>query len=80
MSQIRDILIHVSGENAKGQRHCRRKKKRKIPKGEGCLVVKTGPMGSPQSYCRENAKPMLDKAWNKLQEIYDFLDLLPPSG
>ena len=80
MSQIRDILIHVSGENAKGQRHCRRKKKRKIPKGEGCLVVKTGPMGSPQSYCRENAKPMLDKAWNKLQEIYDFLDLSPPSG
>lgn len=80
MSQIRDILIHVSGENAKGQRHCRRKKKRKIPKGEGCLVIKTGPMGSPQSYCRENAKPMLDKAWNKLQEIYDFLDLSPPSG
>ncbi len=80
MSQIRDILIHVSAENAKGQRKCKRKKKRKIPKGEGCLVVKTGSMGSPQSYCRENAKPMLDKAWNRLQEIYDFLDLSPPSG
>lgn len=80
MSKIRDILIHVSAENTKRQRQCKRKKARKILKDEGCLVVKTGSMGSPQSYCRENAKPMLDNAWYKLQKIYDFLDLQPPPG
>lgn len=78
MSQIRDILKHVDGEKALKLRKCKRKSKRKIPKGEACLVVKTGPMGSPQSYCRENAKPMLDSAWKKLYKLYEFLDLSPP--
>ena len=78
MAQIRDILVHVSVENAKGQRSCTRKKKRKIAKGEACLVVKTGAMNSPKSYCQENAHPMLDKAWHKLNEIYASLDLHPP--
>lgn len=43
MAQIRDILIHVSAEDAAGIRKCTRNKNRKIAKGEPCLVVKTGP-------------------------------------
>lgn len=70
MAAIRDLLKHVDVEIAAGQRKCKRKKTRKILKGEACLVVKTGPMNSPQSYCVENAKPMLDKAWSKLYDLY----------
>jgi len=79
MAQIRDILIHVSTEEAAGTRKCTRNKKLKIVKGETCLVVRTGPMDSPKSYCRDNAKPMLDNAWKKLGKIYEFLDLTPPT-
>ncbi len=79
MAKIRDILIHVSVEQAKRQRRCARKKKRTIPKGEACLVVKTGSMNSPKSYCQENAQPMLDAAWHKLHEIYQSLGLEPPA-
>ena len=78
MPQIRDILVHVSVETAKGQRKCSRNKKRAIHKGEACLGIKTGPMSSPYSYSRESAKPMLDGAWKKLGSLYAELGLDPP--
>jgi hypothetical protein len=35
-------------------------------------------MNTPQSYCVEHAKPMLDAAWKKLLDVYAFLKLAPP--
>ncbi len=78
MSKIRDILIHVHVEEAMRTRKCSRNKKITIPKGEKCLVVKTGSMNSPKSYSCENARPMLDQAWNKLKKVYESLGLKPP--
>jgi len=80
MPAVRDILVHVSAENSIKHRTCGRGKKKKesIPGGSLCLVVKTGPMNSPQSYCVEHAKPMLDAAWKKLLAVYAFLNLAPP--
>jgi len=78
MPKIRDILIHVSVEEAQRQRKCRRETSRVISKGERCLVVKTNPTNDDYSYSAENAKPMLDLAWRKLQAIYAELGLSPP--
>ena len=78
MPKIRDILVHVSVETARGKRHCHRTRARTIEKGELCLVVKTGPMNAPYSYSAENAKQMLDDAWKKLQSLYKDLNLAPP--
>lgn len=78
MPKIRDILIHVSVEEAQRQRKCRRETSRVIRKGERCLVVKTNPTNDDYSYSTENAKPMLDLAWGKLQAIYAELGLSPP--
>lgn len=78
MAQVRDILIHVSVEEARRQRKCRRKSSRIIVKGESCLVVKTNPTNDDYSYSVEHAKPMLDLAWKKLHAIYASLGLSPP--
>ena len=78
MPKIRDIMIHVSVEEAQRQRKCRRETSRIISKGERCLVVKTNPTNDDYSYSVEHAKPMLDLAWKKLQTIYAELGLSPP--
>jgi hypothetical protein len=41
MPKIRDILVHVSAEEAQRQGKCRRNTEHIIAKGERCLVVKT---------------------------------------
>lgn len=79
MPRIRDILVHVSVEEAQRQRKCRRDTSRTIAKGERCLVVKTNPTNDPYSYSIEHARPMLDLAWRKLRRIYADLGLLPPT-
>lgn len=79
MSKIRDILKHVSVEAAQRQRTCHRSSKL-IPMGENCLVIKTGPMNSPQSYKSDSAKAILDSAWTKLRALYADLNLPPPSA
>ncbi len=78
MPKIRDILVHVSVETAKGNRKCHRNRARHIEKGERCLVIKTGSMNAPYSYSSENAKPILDVAWKKLSSLYAELNLDPP--
>jgi hypothetical protein len=78
MPKIRDLLVHVSVEAAKGKRKCHRTRTRTIEKGERCLVVKSGPMNAPYSYSSENAKQMLDGGWQKLCRLYAELDLDPP--
>jgi hypothetical protein len=79
MPRVRDILTHVSVEEARRQRKCRRDSTRIIVKGERCLVVKTNPTNDDYSYSVEHAKPMLDFAWKKLQIIYAELGLSPPA-
>ena len=77
MPKVRDILGDVSVEVAQRKRTCRRSS-RTIPMGESCLVIKTGPMKSPQSYGTESAKQILDKAWIKLKALYVDLHLQTP--
>jgi hypothetical protein len=77
MPKIRDILIHVSVEEAQRQR--RRKTNHMIAKGERCLVVKTNPTNDDYSYSLAPAKEMLDVAWAKLKGIYGALGLTPPA-
>lgn len=79
MSKIRDILKHVSVETAQRQRTCNRSSKL-IPMGERCLVIKTGPMNSPQSYKSDSAKAILDSAWTRLRALYADLNLPTPSA
>jgi hypothetical protein len=78
MPKIRDILVHVSVEQAQRQRKCRRGSTRVIAKGELCLVVKTNATNDDYSYSREPAKAMLDAAWLKLKSLYTSLGLTPP--
>ena len=79
MPKIRDILVHVSVEQAERQRICRRHNAHKVTKGEACLVILTNPTNDPYSYCTEAAKPILDAAWAKLQSLYSSLGLPPPA-
>ena len=74
MPQIRDVLVHVCVETAKGRRKCYRNKKHSIQKNEQCLVVKTGSIGSKHNYCRECAQKILDRAGDRLAEIVDALE------
>ena len=78
MAKIRDILVHVSVEEAQRERKCRRNTNQKIAKGERCLVVKTNPTNDDYSYSLAPAKAMLDLAWAKLNKIYVELGLSPP--
>jgi hypothetical protein len=78
MPKIRDILVHVSVEQAQRQRKCRRHKTHKMSKGEMCLVIVTNDTNDDYSYCIEAAKPILDAAWIKLGFLYAGLVLLPP--
>ena len=78
MPKVRDILVHVKVETAQRQRRCRRDAKRKIPKGEQCLVVSSGQPRTVYSYSREYAKQMLDHAAKKIAELYAAMNLSPP--
>ena len=78
MPKVRDILVHVSVEQAKRQRKCRRDSSQMIAKGEMCLVVKTNPTNDDYSYSTGAAKTMLDAAWIKLRSLYAGLGLTPP--
>ena len=78
MPKLRDILVHVSVEQAQRQRKCRRDTNHVIAKGEMCLVVKTNPTNDDYSYSRKPAKAMLDAAWHKLKSLYASLGLTPP--
>ncbi len=79
MPKVRDILTHVGVEQAQRQRKCRRNAAHLIPKGEKCLVVKTGPTNDDYSYSRDAAKAMLDAAWVKMKRLYGDLGLVPPN-
>ncbi len=78
MPKVRDILVHVSVEEAQRQRKCRRNTSQIISKGEMCLVVKTNSTNDDYSYSLVPAKEILDLAWVKLKTIYVNLGLTPP--
>lgn len=80
MPKIRDIMVHVTIEQAQRQRKCRRNTSNTIPKGEWCLVVRTNATNDDYSYSRDAAKPMLDAAWAKLKALYEGLGLAPPGS
>ena len=76
MSKIRDVLVHIFIEAAKGSRQCaRNKKQHKISKGELCLCIKSGSPSRVKSYCHECAKDMLVLADTKLKQIFSDLKL-----
>ena len=77
MPKVRDLLIHVSVETAQRKRRCHRTSN-DIVKGEACLVIKTGSMGSPQSYEVQSARQILDHAHHRLLGLYAGLGLTPP--
>lgn len=77
MPKIRDVLAHISVETAQRKRTWQRSSKPFVM-GENCLVIKTCPMNSPQSYKTESAKQILDCAWTKLRGLYAELNLQPP--
>jgi hypothetical protein len=78
MPKIRDILVHVTVEQAQRQRICRRHKIHKVSKGELCLVIVTNDTDDPYSYCLDAARPILDAAWAKLLSLYVELGVAPP--
>lgn len=79
MPKIRDILGHVSVEQAQRQRKCRRHNTHKVTKGEMCLVIATNDTDDLYSYCMDASKQILDAAWNRLLSIYAELGLVPPT-
>ena len=79
MPKIRDILVHVSVEQAQRQRKCRRHNTHKVNKGDMCLVIITNDTNDNYSYCIEAAKPILDSAWTKLISLYAGLGIHPPA-
>lgn len=79
MPKIRDILVHVSVEQAQRQRICRRHKTHKVSKGDMCLVIVTNETNDDYSYCLEAAKPILDAAWARLLSLYAELGFTPPA-
>jgi hypothetical protein len=80
MPKVRDILIDVRIEQARGSRKCRRDKANVIAKGDWCLVVRTNATNDDYSYSRDAAKLMLDAASTKLKVLYEGLGLSPPEG
>jgi predicted nucleic acid-binding Zn ribbon protein len=70
MAKTRDIIVHVSVEQAGKQRKCHHKpKKHSIAKGEHCLVVKGGAFNAGKNYCSECAAEMLKLAEDRLEQI-----------
>ena len=75
MPKVRNILIHVGVERAKGRRKCYRNQDHRISQGEWCLVVRTGPTKSKHNYCRHCAQEILDLAEKRLAEVRGDLAL-----
>jgi hypothetical protein len=67
MPKVRDILVHVTVEEAVRKRKCHRSGAHRVAAGEVCLVVREA-LGHKQ-YCRECAAPILDLAAARLAEI-----------
>lgn len=70
MPQVKQVLKHVSVEEAQRKRKCYRKPSaHEITKGQACLVVKDGTSGGARNYCPACAEPILDKAQQDLDTL-----------
>lgn len=70
MPKVREVLKHVSVEEAQRRRKCHRKTATHvIAKGDVCLVVKDESSGSSKNYCPECAEPILDRAQGDLDAL-----------
>lgn len=67
--QIRGLLNHVKIEKALGTRKCDHLSVHKITKGELHLAIYSGQPKHRDNYCRECAKPILDRAQQQLDQI-----------
>lgn len=69
MAQVRDVLGHVSVEEAQRRRACHRnRKKHSIEKGESCLVI-SDENGGAKNYCVVCAADILKKARENLAAL-----------
>lgn len=75
MKAPRDIVKHVSVENAKAKRKCHRTKAHNIAKGEVCIVIKDGAFGASKNYCLSCAIEILDAASRRLLALRGELGL-----
>ena len=80
MPKVRDILVHVCVQTAERRRKCHRNQEHSIPRGERCLVVRTGPTNSKYNYCRQCAQEILDLAEKRLAEVKGDLAVGSPPG
>lgn|GEM_PF-2354876 len=74
MANVKDILIHVSVETAKGKRKCYRNAKNNISLGDRCLIIKGGSYNTGRNYCLKCANEILKNAEDKLESIKSALD------
>ena len=70
MPKVKQVLKHVSVEEAQRKRKCYRKPSaHEITNGEVCLVVKDEASGGSRNYCPECAEPILDQAQEDLDTL-----------
>ena len=67
--RIRGLLNHVKIETAIGTRECGHSSIHKITKGQVHLAVYSGQPKHRDNYCRDCAKPILDRAQQQLDQI-----------
>jgi hypothetical protein len=76
MPKVKQIMKHVSVEEALRKRKCHRKPTaHTIAKDEVCLVVKDEASGGSRNYCSECAEPILDQAQDDLDTLRAELEL-----
>ncbi len=69
MSQIRDILGHLSTSAAIRQRKCYKTSKHKIKSGEVFLAIRDSHSLGSKNYCRECARQIVGLATEKIAEL-----------
>lgn len=69
MAQIRDVLVHVKVETAAKKRKCHRTASHSVAAGTKCLVIKNSGGLSHKNYCPACAKPILDRAKQRLASL-----------
>jgi len=74
MSQIRDIVIHVSADVASRKRKCHRSKKHSIPGSFSFLSIRQSNGLGSKNYCSVCANEILGQAIKKLQDIQSQLN------
>ena len=70
---IKSLLKNAYIDRAAGRRKCHRDSKHSIERDELHLAVKDPSAGGRRNYCRECARPILNRAQEDLDEIHSKL-------